>query len=398
MKKIFYCFFLLSGLTFQLSAQEKGIKFLESQEWNQAVKKAKKEKRLIFVDCYTKTCGPCKMLAANVFPIDSVGEFFNKHFVNVKMDMEEGDGGLITREYGVMAYPTLLFIDPVTQKEQHRGLGQLSAGALLKEARIALDPENNLAGMTRRYEAGERDPEFLIRFLEALAKTDNLKKSEITVEYLNTLDLDQLLSEDNWKLLVGNISDPLAKPLRLVVANKGRFYDIAAENEVNYKINSAIRNAVDDIVAWTPAKGAFDETRNAELVRYLETIDEPTVSQALAKLYAAAYVRKADYWGLMQSIQEVLKYRILPKDEEQKYFNTFIESFKNCQDKALVSEAIQLLDKKCEATSTFYGKADLMKQKALLQESLGDTAGAEQSKAQEDKFRTQGDDAGEWML
>ena len=398
MKKIVLLFFLLSGLVFQLSAQEKGIKFLESQEWKQAVKKAKKEKRLIFVDCYTKTCGPCMVLAATVFPVDSVGEFFNKHFVNVKMDMEEGDGRMIGKEYGVGAYPTLLFVDPVTLKEQHRGLGQLSAGALLREARIALDPENNLAGMTRRYEAGEHNPEFLIRYYGVLAKVGHEKRNDIAVEYLNALDLDQLLTEDNWRLLVGNISDPLAKPLRLVVANKSRFYDVAPENAVDYKISSAIRNAADDIAAWTPEEGAFDEARNAELMSYLETIDEPAVSQALAKLYAAACVRKADYRGLMQSIQEVLKYRIFPKAEEQKYFNTFIEAFGNCSDKALVGEVIQLLDKKCGTTPTFYGKADLMKQKALLQERLGDTAGAEQSKAQEAKFRAEGDDAGEWML
>lgn len=35
----------------------------------------KKEKKLIFVDCYTSWCGPCKMLAKNVFTQDKVADF-----------------------------------------------------------------------------------------------------------------------------------------------------------------------------------------------------------------------------------------------------------------------------------------------------------------------------------
>lgn len=397
MKKIILISFLLSALVFQLAAQEKGIKFLDTQVWKQAIKQAKKEKRLIFVDCYTKTCGPCMMLARTVFPIDSVGDFFNKHFVNVKMDMEEGDGGMLVRKYGIIAYPTLLFIDPVTEKEEHRILGAPSAGGLLRAARTALDPENSIAGMTRRYEAGERSPEFLLLYRKALTEADFAKGNEIAVEYLNALEPDQLISEDNWKLLVRSVADPLAKPMRLVTANKERFYDVASQDEVEHKINTTIRNAVEHFVAWTPGKEAFDEKGNAELIAYLKTIDEPVVSQALAGLYTAAYVREANYPALLQTLQEVLKYRIFSKEDENKYFNTNIGVFKNCQDKALIAEAVKLLDQRCEAVSTFYAKSDLMNQKAMLQEQLGDTAGAKQSKEQADKFRTQGDDAGEWM-
>ena len=50
-------------------------------------------------------------MSSNVFTDPSVGEYYNAHFVNVKVDMEKGEGVDLSRRYNVMAYPTLLFID-----------------------------------------------------------------------------------------------------------------------------------------------------------------------------------------------------------------------------------------------------------------------------------------------
>ena len=68
-----------------------GIEF-EHGTLEEALVKAKKENKIIFMDCYTTWCGPCKYLAKNVFTQKEVGYFFNKNFVNVKMDMESEAG------------------------------------------------------------------------------------------------------------------------------------------------------------------------------------------------------------------------------------------------------------------------------------------------------------------
>ena len=54
----------------------------------QAAAKAKKENKLVFVDCYTQWCGPCKKMARDIFPDAKVGEYMNAKFVNLKIDME----------------------------------------------------------------------------------------------------------------------------------------------------------------------------------------------------------------------------------------------------------------------------------------------------------------------
>lgn len=87
-----------------------GIQFTDAA-WKDILKKAKTEKKVIFLDAYASWCGPCKLLQKTVFTKKAVGEFYNAKFINVKMDMEKGEGPALSQVYPLEAYPTLLFID-----------------------------------------------------------------------------------------------------------------------------------------------------------------------------------------------------------------------------------------------------------------------------------------------
>jgi len=87
-----------------------GIKFFHGT-WEEALKKAKTEGKHIFLDAYAVWCGPCKLMARQTFPKKDVGEYFNSHFINVKMDMERGEGLALSKKYEIKAYPTLLIIN-----------------------------------------------------------------------------------------------------------------------------------------------------------------------------------------------------------------------------------------------------------------------------------------------
>ena len=87
-----------------------GIVFIE-QDWNKALKEAKQEHKLVFLDAYASWCGPCKLLKRNTFTDKDAGEFFNKNFVNISVDMEKGYGPTLLQQYGVSAYPTLIITD-----------------------------------------------------------------------------------------------------------------------------------------------------------------------------------------------------------------------------------------------------------------------------------------------
>lgn len=110
----------------------------EKGSWAEVVKKAKKEGKLIFFDAQTEWCRPCRMMGRDVFNLDHIADFYNGNFVNVTLDMEKGEGPELRKKYGVRAYPTYLFIDPVTEKVVFEDGGYKEADVFLKVGKDAL--------------------------------------------------------------------------------------------------------------------------------------------------------------------------------------------------------------------------------------------------------------------
>ena len=125
------------------------------------LKMAKKEKKMIFVDCYTSWCGPCKMLAKNIFTQDSVADFYNANFICFQIDMEKGEGPELARKYGVAAFPTLLYVDKDGMLK-HCVVGYLQTHELIlngenKGKTISFTNEYTYTGMMKQpYHRGDK--------------------------------------------------------------------------------------------------------------------------------------------------------------------------------------------------------------------------------------------------
>lgn len=111
--------------------EETGINF-ETLSFEEAIEKAKKENKLIFLDAYAVWCGPCKIMDRTTFKNEKVGEIFNENFINLKIDMEKGEGPVIGRRYQVRAYPTMMLINGKGKVEK-RILGAMNEKRLLAE-------------------------------------------------------------------------------------------------------------------------------------------------------------------------------------------------------------------------------------------------------------------------
>lgn len=394
MNKLLLIALLVAGVIMGAEAQNRSINFEQTREWKQIIKKAKKEKKLIFIDCYTSWCGPCKMLAKDVFTRDSVADFFNQTFVNAKYDMEkDADGVILKTQFDIKAFPTLLFVDPATQQVVHRMVGAGSTVWLLAGAKLANDPQNNLSAMVKRYDTGERGAGFLGTYLAALSSAYMADEQEkVAAEYLNSLSGEQLATKDNWVLIKKYVSDPLSGPLKQVMANRAKFYELAGKEVVDYKLENCINEATMGLAGWRPGmETAFNEQRNTELINYLLSLDYEAVPAALASLYTAGYVRKGDFRGMLDKMKEVYSYNLFRNGADKNYFQNNIEALTLCDDKALVEEGIKWIDQMCSATPDYFEKANQMNSKARLQKKIGDTLGADKSKMEEEKYSKEGE-------
>lgn len=137
MKKILFFSLVVaavSSLSFIKSSSDEEINF-RSISFNDALKEAKASNKLIFLDAYAEWCGPCKYMAANTFREPDVAKYFNKHFINLKIDMEKGEGPALAAKYQVRAYPTLFFING-DGKVVRKVLGAVKSTELLSEAKM----------------------------------------------------------------------------------------------------------------------------------------------------------------------------------------------------------------------------------------------------------------------
>lgn len=259
---------IFSALFIGALAFAQGIKF-EDSNFSTILAKAKKENKLIFIDAYASWCGPCKLMVKNVFPQPAVGDYYNSHFVNAKIDMEKGEGIELAKKYNVKAFPTYLFVDG-NGEVVHRTLGYVEENDFIQFAKDAGDPNKRLIALKQKFENGEKDSEFL----KNLAGLTMYNDAEFAARVL-----DRYFSEkpefdrDDVQMLLSATQSTESPLYKTFVAKKAEITKILpAERyeafDKNIKVNTAIRKAYNaDTKKWN------DNSFMAETQKFL-TKDE----------------------------------------------------------------------------------------------------------------------------
>ena len=85
-----------------------GVAFA-SGTFDEALARARTEKKILLVDVYTDWCGWCKKLDREVFGDARVAEA-SRGLVAVRINAEK-EGEKVAQRYDVQGYPTVLFVD-----------------------------------------------------------------------------------------------------------------------------------------------------------------------------------------------------------------------------------------------------------------------------------------------
>lgn len=207
------CFSLFTDLGAQAASQ--GIDFFHGS-FQEALTKAKSEGKLIFMDAFTTWCGPCRRMAANTFPDANVGSFYNENFINLKVDMEKGEGPELAVRYGIASYPTLLYLDG-DGKIVHRASGARGPEPFIELGRDALKKNDRSGDFAKLYDAGNREPATVLAYIKALnaAGKPSLK---IANEYLATQK--DLKTPENLQIILESTTEADSKIFDLLIQNK----------------------------------------------------------------------------------------------------------------------------------------------------------------------------------
>jgi thioredoxin-related protein len=344
------------------SAQESGIQFHEDAKWTDLLAKAKSENKLIMLDAYAVWCGPCKWMDKNVFADANVAEFYNANFINAKFDMEKGEGLTLAKTYAVQAYPTILFIDG-EGATMHRVVGGTEAEAFVEVGKTALDPDKRLAGLEKRFDAGERDPAFIQQVMTAFDASMHPRAAEVVGIYLQ--------SQPDWTnpeilpLVIQNTKSTDSKEFKFLLNNRA-----AVEKELGkqaYLVTLAQVVLEEVFTAAVPGQRPSDEDITTALKAKLP---QPLADQT-ASYVTMLLDREAGEQGQYPA-KAISYYKKYPSEDFQELNEAAWYFYENVEDKNQLKEAVKWAQKSVQLNNLYFNNDTL----AALYYKIGDRKNA----------------------
>ncbi len=227
-------FSLLLFTFFDGHSQNRSIHFIE-KPWSEILSIAKQENKIIFLDAYTTWCGPCKWMAAKMFTNDTVADYYNSSFICAHADMEKGEGLELAKIYQVRAYPTLLFINPGGEMVHLRVGAPQKVRDYIEMGHIAIAPGEGFASYSKKYQEGNRDPGFMMNYLERLQGA-YLPINEPLNQYFASLKEEDMYSPANWKILYKYVYDLDSKEFKFLLSHHKEYEKLYTSDSVFGKI------------------------------------------------------------------------------------------------------------------------------------------------------------------
>ena len=343
----------LVSLTFfapiTVSAQNRSVNLFKNESFQKVQALAKKEKKFIFLDFGSPRCSPCLYMKNEIFTIDSVADFVNKHFVSA--DYTEGpEKKRLAAIYEVYTEPVFILLDTCGNL-MHRSAGRSTAGEMLERFRQAMDKDNNLVALNAKYAAGERDVDFLLYYINTLhiAGLREKKQEVLTNIFHSNFDLNLLYSEDVWKIYSKYDESPVSRQTIFVMDNMDKFIKEYGSVDVLAKIERLYGGNARRYIFGS--KAPSDDPNYFIILRQAQKSNHPNASKWLAYLVPAGY-KFSDWPQMAKEIENALAFNILKGREREMYKKMMSEQLAwYCNDVNALPYSIKWIDAMLEYTT-----------------------------------------------
>jgi thioredoxin-related protein len=259
MKKLIALLLLFPVFANAQKKENVGVHFIHSvSNWNKIIAQAKKENKYIFVDCYTTWCGPCKEMSKEIFPKKKVGDFFNKTFINISLQIDktkrDNEDVATTRNVfkhledscKINYYPTYLIFD-TTGKLVHKFCTEKNADDLISKAKEGLIKSEQYYSLINEYKKG--NDSLLTRICRMADRVaDNLDI------YLKTFieTRGKLYTKENAKFLIEFMDEAEGVAFDNFYANKEKWIVALGKDKVNEVLENKICSTLETELIFTP--------------------------------------------------------------------------------------------------------------------------------------------------
>ncbi len=364
---------LLSFMMIFANAQD-GIKFSKGS-WADVTKEAKKAKKLIFIDCYTEWCGPCKQMEKNIFPLKKVGDFFNKSFINYKVDMEKGEGIELKDKFHVGAFPTLLWVDH-KGNVVHKIVGGRNADQLIAEGENALAGGNINTDLEKKYKKNKNNLAIVKEYFNHLNKTYDARAKDVAKHYLSILPKEKYLEKENWEMIARQVQTPFSPIIEYIYANRVKFEEKFTPQAVEMMLHGKYFNYANKLAYAVKDGKDFDEMEFQRLIQLMDERKFESKNRVIESTRLNILKLKKDWKAYIAKIESLVAsgyYKHL--DDFQTYYRWYMPiASSNTTDVEVLKKAISWIDKANELNDffrMFYFKM-YWETKIKLYERLGD--------------------------
>jgi len=154
----------------------------------QALERARQERKLVLVDCWATWCRYCMVMDRNTWSRPDVARVVAQETIPLKaeVDVRHGVGKEWQQRYGVMALPAVLILEPREGKKLEHLIGFQDAAHVLE----AIDRARAAAFPGEETRAGGNDPRALARAGSRLARAGRRREALRALRRAIELDAD----------------------------------------------------------------------------------------------------------------------------------------------------------------------------------------------------------------
>ena len=345
----YLCCSILLVPAIHVSAQ--GIQFLQDEPLDKVLSMAKQQNKIIFIDGYTKSCVPCKELDNKVFPLQSVGNYFNSNFINVKYDLEEPEGERVRTKYNdvITGFPSLILLDK-NGNMIHKMGGYHEADSLLTKMKAALNG-TSLSAMRSRLKAGEKSVAFVRQYKKIMEDGFLREETEgLSNTILNRLTDEEMSDPAMWALVGRAVTDPYSPVFARVVKNYWDFWQKKTTDlgVLEFQLRTGIQTATNELV--NPKENGNKITLRADLKKqaillgYLANPDQFKHTETIKALFYVHDLALAGKWNdLVTSLKFYHKIGAVGTSTNIVYqYIQYMMQF--CKDKTVLTAAAHVLE------------------------------------------------------